>query len=62
MIHVPMNSVSHTYLSMDINFVFFTQGTKMSASDGAKAATMTWTTLQSMRTDANFDAFWTGKL
>ena len=60
MIHVPMNSVSHTYLSMDIRF--FTQGTKMSASDGAKAATMTRTTLQSMRTDANFDAFWTGKL
>ena len=60
MIHVPMNSVSHTFLSMDI--CFFTQGTKMSASDGAKAATMTWTTLQSMRTDANFDAFWTGKL
>ena len=34
----------------------------MSASDGAKAGTMTRTTLQSMRTDADFDAFWTGKL
>ena len=35
------------------------QSPKLSASEGQRIATMTVKTLQSLRTDSNFDLFWT---